>query len=362
MERNVAHSVNLERSSFGETDGQSVYRFVLSNGVVSVAIISYGAIIQEIWVPGVDGTLANVNLGFATLAPYLEKHPHFGSVLGRFANRLGPASIELDGVTYPITENKPGFSAHGGAVPFDKYVWSPVEVIVDGNPAVELTHISPDGDEGYPGTLTAKVTYSLSADNELRLDYVASTDKPTVVNLTNHAYFNLAGEGSGTVDDHLLQLNSSTYTPTDRDQVTTGEIASVEGTVFDFRTEKRIGEALRDGSDPQLKLARGLDHNFVIDRPDDLPRGVVPVGRLVDPASGRVMRIATSEPGVQVYASNSLDGSIAGYSGRLYRQGDAICFETQAFPNAPNRPNFPSTVVRLGQPFQSTTIYTFETA
>ena len=357
----MANKVTLERSNFGETDGKAVDRFVLSNGVISVAIISYGAIIQEIWAPDREGELANVNLGFTTLEPYLGKHPHFGSVLGRVANRLQPPSFELDGVTYPITENKPGYSAHGGAVPFDMYVWSPREVTAHGNPAVELTHVSPDGDEGYPGTLTVSVTYSLTSDNELRLDYVASTDKPTVLNVTNHAYFNLAGEGSGTVDDHLLQLNAAAYTPTDFNQAASGEIVSVEGTVFDFRTEKRIGNALRFAADPQLKIARGLDHNFVIDRPETLPREVVPVGRIVDPASGRAMRIATSEPGVQVYAGNSLDGSIAGYSGRLYRQGDAICFETQAFPNAPNRPNFPSTVVRPGEPFQSTTIYTFET-
>jgi aldose 1-epimerase len=356
----VAQAVTLERSVFGEAEGQPVSRFVLGNGSMSVALISWGAIIQEIRVPDRAGNLANVNLGFATLEPYLKKHPHFGAVLGRFANRLGPPSFELDGVTYCVTENKVGFSAHGGAKPFDVYPWAAEEVTVDGAPAVRMTHISPDGDEGYPGTLTVSLTYSLTPANELRLDYVASTDKPTVVNLTNHAYFNLAGEGSGTVDDHLLTLHASAYTPTDANQVTTGEIAPVEGSVFDFRTEKRLGDALRDGSDPQLKLARGLDHNFVVERPEGLPREVVPVARLVDPASGRVMTVASSEPGVQVYASNSLDGSIAGYSGRLYRQGDAICFETQAFPNAPNRPNFPSTVVRPGEPYRSTTIYGFE--
>jgi aldose 1-epimerase len=356
----VAQSITIERSAFGEANGQPVERFALGNGVISVAIISYGAIIQEIWVPDRDDQLANVNLGFATLDPYLKKHPHFGAVLGRFANRLGPPSFELDGVTYRVTENKPGFSAHGGAKPFDMYAWSAEEVTVDGAPAVRLTHVSPDGDEGYPGTVTTSLTYSLTPANELCLDYVASTDKPTVVNLTNHAYFNLAGEGSGTVDDHLLTLHASAYTPTDENQVTTGEIAPVEGTVFDFRTEKRIGDALRDGSDPQLKLARGLDHNFVIDRPEGLPWEVVPVARLIDPGSGRVMTVASSEPGVQVYASNSLDGSIAGHSGRLYRQGDAICFETQAFPNAPNRPNFPSAVVRPEEPFRSTTMYGFD--
>lgn len=357
----MANSVTMQRSTFGEADGQAVERFVLDNGTMSVAILSWGAIIQEIWAPDRDGTRANVNLGFATLEPYLRKHPHFGAVLGRFANRLGPPSFELDGSTYAVTENKPGFSAHGGAKPFDMYPWTAKETSVDGHPAVELGFISPDGDEGYPGTLTISLTYSLSPSHELKLDYVASTDKPTVVNLTNHAYFNLAGEGSGTIDDHHLQLDCSYYTPTDARQVTTGEITPVDGTVFDFRLERRIGDALRDARDPQLKLARGLDHNFVIDRPHDLPRTVVPVGRLLDPGSGRSMRIATSEPGVQVYASNSLDGSIAGHSDRLYRQGDAICFETQAFPNAPNRPNFPSTVVRPDAPYRSTTIYTFET-
>ena len=357
----MTHTVTRERTAYGDVDGQPVEQFVLDDGTIRVAILSFGAIIQEIWVPDRNGNEANVNLGFATLEPYTRKHPHFGAVLGRFANRLGPASFELDGTTWHVTENKPGFSAHGGAKPFDMYVWSAEEVDVDGQPAVKLTHVSPDGDEGYPGTLTASVTYSLTEDHGLRLDYHAETDKPTVVNLTNHAYFNLAGEGSGTVDDHRLQMFASRYTPTDDNQVTTGEIAPVEGTAFDFREEKRLGEVLRDASDPQLKLARGLDHNLVIDRPDRLPRTLVPVARLRDPGSGRVMHVSSTEPGVQVYASNSLDGSIAGYSGRLYRQGDAICFETQAFPNAPNRPSFPSSVVRPGEPFVSTTIYAFST-
>jgi aldose 1-epimerase len=357
----VTHTITREQSAYGTAGADPVERFVLSNGTMTVAILNYGAIIQEIWVPDRQGNLANVNLGFNALEPYLRKHPHFGAVLGRFANRLGQASFELDGTTYPVTENKPGFSAHGGAKPFDQYTWAAEEVVVDGQPAVKLTHISPDGDEGYPGTLTASVTYSLSADNELRLDYHAETDKPTVVNLTNHAYFNLAGEGSGTVDEHRLRIHGSYYTPTDEKQITTGEIAPVAGTAFDFREEKRLGDVVRDGSEEQLRIARGLDHTFVVDRPEGLPRTLVPAARLVDPASGRVMEVATTEPGVHAYASNSLDGSIAGYSGRLYRQGDAICFETQAFPNAPNRPNFPSSVVRPGEPFESTTVFAFST-
>jgi aldose 1-epimerase len=354
--------ITLTRGTIGEHDSQPVERFELGNGTIRVGIIAFGAVIHDIWVPDRNGTLANINLGFAGLEPYTRKHPHFGAVLGRFANRISPPSFTIDGETFHITDNKGGVSAHGGNRPFDTYLWNAAETTVDGAPAVALTHVSPDGDEGYPGTLTTTLTYSLTPDNGLRLDYLAETDKPTVVNLTNHAYVNLAGEGSGTVDDHHLQINASAFTPTDAQQVTTGEIASVDGTVFDFRQPKRLGDALRDSSHPQLRLARGLDHNFVIDRPAGEPRDVVLAATLTDPASGRVMDTLTDQPGVQVYAANSLDGSLAGFSGRLYRQGDAICFETQAFPNAPNRPEFPSSVVRPGAPFRSTTIYRFRTA
>jgi len=360
----VTHgTITLVREPYGEFDGTPIERFVLANPATGMraAILSYGAAIQELWVPGRDGELANVVLGFDNLEGYLGKHPHFSTVLGRVANRLRGASFVLDGETWRVTANKAPHSAHGGARPFDRYPWSADVVEVEGEPAVRLTHVSPDGDEGYPGELTATVTYSLTVDNALRLQYHATTTRPTVVNLTNHAYFNLSGEGSGTVEDHILQLDCDQFTPTDADQIPLGSIATVEGTGLDFRTSRRIGDALRDGDDPEIRTARGVDHNFIVNRPSPDDTSLTRAARLVDPASGRVMETLTTEPGVQVYTANSLDGSITGHSGRLYRQTDAICFETQHFPNSPNEPTFPSVVLRPGETLASTTIYAFST-
>jgi aldose 1-epimerase len=353
---------HVVRSQAGEYDGVPVERFVLTNDAgARVAILSFGAVIQEVWVPGRDGELANVVLGFDNLDGYIAKNPHFGSVLGRFANRLRGASFELDGETIKVTANKPPHSAHGGARPFDRYVWTSEVTDVDGAPAVRLTHVSPDGDEGYPGELTASVTYSFNAENALRLDYHATTTAPTVLNLTNHSYFNLAGEGSGTIEDHILQLFCDQFTPTDQDQIPTGQIAQVEGTGLDFRTARRVGDALRDASDPEIRTARGVDHNYIVNRPTPHDQSLTKAAWIMDPASGRIMETHTTEPGVQVYTSNSLDGALAGYSGKLYRQTDAICFETQHFPNSPNEPSFPSVVLRPGEEFTSTTIYAFHT-
>ena len=352
----------IEREHFGHHDGRDVERFVLLNGHgARVALVSYGATIQEIWVPGRDGELANVVLGFEDLESYLRPHPHFGSVLGRLANRLRGAAFQLDGHTYTIESKRPPHSSHGGPVPFDRYVWSAEVVSAAGVPGVRFTHVSPDGDMGFPGTLTVSVTYSWNNDNELRLDYEATTDKPTVVNLTNHCYFNLAGEGSGTVEDHILQLACDQFTVTDEDQIPTGQIAMVEGTGLDFRTARRVGDALRDGSDPEIRVARGVDHNFIINRPEPDDTELTQAAWIMDPASGRTMTTYTTEPGVQVYTSNSLDGSLTGFRGHLYRQTDAICFETQHFPNSPNEPSFPTVVLRPGNTLRSTTVYAFGT-
>ena len=214
---------------------------------------------------------------------------------------------------------------------------------------MKLTHVSPDGDEGYPGELTVSVTYSLSADNALRLDYHATTSAPTVVNVTNHSYFNLAGEGSGTVEDHVMQVDSDRVTVLDHDQIPTGEFLEVEGTSLDFRTPRRIGDVLRDASQPQIKVGRGIDNNFVINRPSADDTTLRQAAWIIDPGSGRTMTTSTTEPAVQVYTSNSLDGALTGYSGRLYRQTDAICFETQHFPDSPNQQTFPSVVLRPGE-------------
>lgn len=353
--------VSLERMPFGEFDGKSVERFVLDNGTIAVALITYGATIQEFWVSDTEGDSANIVLGFRDLAGFLGKNPHFGSVLGRFANRMRNAQFPLDGETIHITANKPPHSAHGGARPFDKYVWDAEVVATDDGPGVRFTHVSPDGDEGYPGELTASVTYSLTVDNELKLAYSATTTKPTVLNLTNHVYFNLNGEDGGVVDEQVMQVFAGHFTPTDADQLPTGEIAPLDGDSLDFREAKRLGDVMRDASNPQIAIARGIDHCFVIDRDPADADALVLAARLEDPFSGRVLEVLTTEPGVQIYTSNSLDGSIAGYSGSLYRQSDAICFETQHLPDSPNHENFPSTVLRPDETFTSTTIYRFAT-
>ncbi|MGC4192863.1 MAG: aldose epimerase family protein [Thermomicrobiales bacterium] len=355
----ATHSVSLERTPFGTFDGKDVERFVLDNGTIAVALIAYGAAIQELWVPDEEDDRANIVLGFRDLAGFLGKNPHFGSVLGRFANRIRNAQFPLDGETVHVTANKAPHSAHGGARPFDKYVWDAEAVETEDGPGVRFTHVSPDGDEGYPGTLTATVTYTLTADDGLKLAYTATTDKLTVVNLTNHVYFNLNGESGGVVDEQVMQVFASHFAVTDADQLPTGELASLDGNSLDFREPKRLGDAMRDAENPQVAIARGIDHAFLLDRAEAETDALVMAARLEDPFSGRVLEVLTTEPAVQIYTSNSLDGSIAGYSGALYRQSDAICFETQHLPDSPNHKNFPSTVLRPGETFTSTTIYRF---
>lgn len=351
----------IDQEVWGTADRRPIQRYILHGGDgLVVAVLSYGATIQELHVPDANGVTANVVLGFDNGGQYREKHPHFGTVIGRYANRIGGSAFELDGETHTLTPNKGTFTAHGGAKPFDLYNWQS-EIVETGNgPGVRLTHVSPDGDEGFPGELTATVTYSLRADRGLQLDYTATTTKPTVVNLTNHAYFNLSGDNSGTAARHLIQLNANHFTPTGVDQIPTGEIRPVDGTVFDLREPREVDGIVRDGNDPQIRIARGLDHNFVLRMAGMAPE-MTPAGKLFDPASGRVMEILTTMPGVQVYTGNSLDGSLCGHGGRLYRQTDAVCFETQQFPDAPNKPEFPSAVLRPDDAFTSTTIYRFST-
>lgn len=351
---------SLTSSHVGHHEGASLTRFELTApGGLRVALLNYGATIQELHVPDATGETANVVLGFDSVRQYLHEHPHFGSVLGRFANRIGGSQVEIDGEIFLLTPNKGTFTAHGGAKPFDLYVWQAEEVESEFGPAVKMTHISPDGDEGFPGEFTATVTYSLTPENGLRLDYTATTTKPTVHNLTNHAYFNLGGEASGVIDAHILQINATHYTPTGRNQVPTGEMASVRGTSLDFGKPKPVCDALRDGRNSQIRIARGLDHNYVI---NEYPDGNLKEAAVIhDPTTGRRMTVLTTMPGMQVYTGNKLDGSLMGHSGTLYRQSDAICFETQQFPDAPNHEEFPSSVLRPDEEFTSTTIFQFDT-
>jgi aldose 1-epimerase len=349
--------MTIEREPFGTAGGEDVWRYTLSNGQLRVRILTYGGIVQTLEVPDRAGQLANVSLGFATLEPYVTASPYFGALIGRYANRIGGAQFELDGVRYSLVPNDGPNALHGGAgAGFDKRVWQPRPLPETVEPALELGLTSPNGDGGFPGELQVTAIYTLSADNALRLDYRASTDRPTVVNLTNHTYFNLSGEGSGSVEGHVLQLHASYYTPVDSTLIPTGAIEPVAGTPLDFTSPMRIGARLRSGFD-QLTLAQGYDHNFVLDG------GASPrlAARVVDPASGRTLEVRTTEPGLQFYTANFLTGSLVGSSGRAYRQGDAFTLETQHIPDSPNRSAFPSTVLRPGEIFESTTVFAFST-
>ena len=355
-------TAGLRSEPFGEVDGQPVERYTLTNANgIEVVILTYGGIIQSIRVPDRDGAMANVVLGFDTLDEYVASSPYFGAITGRYANRIAGGQFTLDGQTYQLPVNNPPNSLHGGEKGFDKRVWTASEGSSPDGPSLVLTYTSPDGEEGYPGTLDVTVTYTLTDNNELRIDYHATTDAPTVVNLTNHSYFNLAGEGSGTIYDHVLQLNASAFTPVDETLIPTGEIAPVAGTPFDFTRPKPIGQDIRDGSSEQILIGRGYDHNFVIDRPEGDDTSLVQVARVVDPESGRVLEVASTEPGVQLYTGNFLDGTFAGTSGKVYRQGDGFCLETQHFPDSPNQPDFPSTELRPGEEYTSTTVFAFST-
>jgi aldose 1-epimerase len=342
---------------YGTADGEEVTLFTLTNSSgMTVEIMNYGGIIQSIWVPDRNGEMANVTLGFDNLEQYLAGHPYFGNITGRYANRIALGTFELEGETYELAINNDPNSLHGGEKGFDKYVWE-AEVLEDAI-GVRLHRVSPDGEEGYPGNLDVTVTYTLTEDNEIQIDYHATTDAATVVNLTNHAYFNLAGEGNGSILDHELQLMASTYTPVDETLIPTGEIAPVADTPMDFTEPHAIGERIRNDFE-QLVIGRGYDHNYVLDREDD--DSLVLAARVVEPASGRVLEVLTTEPGIQFYAGNFLDGTVIGASGRMYRQGDGFALETQHFPDSPNQPEFPTTVLNPGEEFNSTTVYAFST-
>jgi aldose 1-epimerase len=329
------------------------------NGM-SVAILSYGGIVQRIDVPDRDGRVDNVVLGFSTVEEYVRDSPYFGAITGRYANRIAHGRFTLDGVEHQLAVNSGTNALHGGLKGFDKHVWAAEATDAKNGVALRLSRTSPDGEENFPGTMPVEVTYTLTEANELRIDYRATTDKPTIVNVTNHSYFNLAGEGSGSILGHVLQLNASRYTPIDRAGVPTGEIVAVAGTPMDFTQPIAIGARIRDDF-PQLRLGFGYDHNYVLDRSDPDDNGLVVAAIAVDPSSGRRLETRTTEPGVQCYSGNFLPGSYAGTSHRIYRQSDGFALETQHFPDSPNKPNFPSTVLRPGETYRSTTVYAFST-
>ncbi|UCD25831.1 MAG: galactose mutarotase [Gemmatimonadota bacterium] len=358
IQRDEQPGAAVTREEFGElTDGTSVDVFTLTNmdGMV-VRAITYGGIITSLRVPDRDGQIDDVVLGFDDLAGYLSEHPYFGAIIGRYGNRIAGGRFTLDGQEYTLATNNDPNHLHGGITGFDKVVWQAESFERDDSVGVVFTYSSAAGEEGYPGKLDVRVTYTLTENaNELVFDYYAVTDAPTPVNLTQHSYFNLAGDGSGNVVGHELTINADHYTPVDSTLIPSGEIAPVVGTPFDFRTATAIGARI-DQEDEQLRHGSGYDHNFVLNRSDGpLTHAVL----VYEPQTGRTMDVYTAEPGIQFYAGNFLDGSITGKAGNVYGHRSGFCLETQHFPDSPNKPEFPSTILRPGEEYRTRTIYVF---
>jgi aldose 1-epimerase len=354
-------SPRLTKSPFARTrDGVSVDLITLRNQVgTEVRILTYGGVIQALKTVDRQGASDDIVLGFDTLSDYEEKSPFFGTLVGRYGNRIANGRFTLDGQTYSLARNNGPNHLHGGNKGWDKAVWVAGEPFQNENGVgIVLSHTSPDLDEGYPGTVRADVTYTLTDANELIVDYRATTDKPTVINLTQHSYFNLAGAKADNVLTHELQLNADGYTPVDAGLIPLGHIAPVAGTAFDFRTPTAIGARIA-AVDEQIARGGGYDHNFVLNRTGD---GLALAARVTEPLSGRTMTVTTTEPGVQFYTGNFLDGTLIGKGGRAYPRNAGFCLETQHYPDSPNRPAFPSPVVRPGQAYQSRTVFAFGVA
>ena len=358
------------RAPFGATaDGHAVELFTLTNAAgIEVRAISYGAILVSIRTPDRTGRLADIALGFDSLDGYLTRSRFFGALVGRYGNRIANGRFAIDGKPFELAINSGTNHIHGGVKGFDKVLWTGEPFERDGAAGVTFSYTSRDGEEGYPGTLTATVTYTLTPRNELVVDYSATTDKPTIVNLTQHSYFNLAGEGHGDVHGHEVMINADRFTPVDAAMIPTGELAAVAGTPFDFRTATAIGARI-DADHPQLKLAGGYDHNFVLNpfdsaqgRPSGLAQGrragLRLAARVIERRSGRTLDVETTEPGVQFYTGNKLTGA-AGKAGHVYGPRSGFCLETQHFPDSPNKPHFPSTILRPGDTYRSKTVFTF---
>lgn len=347
----------VTRAPFGVlANGDSVHVFTLTYAHgVEVRALDYGGIIQSIRTPDRNGKMADIVLGFDSLSQYVKSSPYFGAIVGRFANRIARGTFALDGTTYHLAINNGPNALHGGLVGFDKVIWNAEPFTNDTSVGVAWTHTSPDGDQGYPGTLKVRVTYALTSDNALIIDYEATTDKPTILNLTNHSYFNLAGAGSGDILGHLVMINADSITPIDSTLIPTGKLEAVAGTPLDFRTPTGIGQRI-NAANQQLKFAGGYDHNFVLNRTDTTR--LVHAARVVEPITGRTLDAYTTQPGLQFYTGNFLDGSFAGIGG-VYGHRAGFTLETQHYPDSPNHPNFPSVVLRPGQTFHSETVFRF---
>jgi aldose 1-epimerase len=354
-----AQGADILKESFGKTaDGESVDIYTLKNHRgMQVKITNYGGIVVSLTAPDRNRKFADVVLGYNDLDSYLKPpFPYFGALVGRYANRIAKGRFTLNGEEYKLAVNNGENTLHGGIKGFDKVVWKVKQVrTTPAGPALFLTYLSKDGEEGYPGNLTVTVVYTLTNNNELKIDYTASTDKDTVTNLTHHSYFNLAGEGNGDILDHQLVLKANRFIPTDAGAIPTGELRNVAGTPFDFRAATAIGARI-NGDDEQLKLGKGYDHTWVINgRAGSLRHAAIAYER----KSGRVMEVWTTEPGVQFYTGNYLDGTITGKAGKPYPRRSGFCLETQHYPDSPNQPNFPTTTLKKGAVYRSTTIYRF---
>jgi aldose 1-epimerase len=349
----------LSKEDFGRTaEGETVELYTLTNANgIEAKITTYGGIVVSLRVPDRKGALDDVVLGFETLDGYLKGHPYFGAIIGRYGNRIGKGRFVLNGVEYKLATNNGEHHLHGGVKGFDKVVWKAKPVTGRDKVGVELTYLSKDGEEGYPGNVSVKVVYTLTNNNELRVESVATTDKDTLVNLTYHSYFNLAGQGNGDILGHELVINADRFTPVDAGLVPTGELRSVRGTPFDFTLSTAIGARINQDEE-QLKFGRGYDHNWVL---NGISGRLRLAARVFEPTTGRVLEVGTTEPGLQFYAGNFLDGSLTGKGGKVYGHRSGFCLEPQHFPDSPNKPGFPPTVLKKGKKYQTTTVYRFST-
>jgi aldose 1-epimerase len=354
----VAHAqATVTKESFGKTaGGENVDLYTLRNmHGVEAKITNYGGILVSLKVPDRSGKFDDVVLGFNDLDSYLKGHPYFGALIGRYGNRIAKGRFTLNGVEYKLAVNNGENHLHGGIKGFDKVVWTGKETKTNAGPAVILSYLSKDGEEGYPGNLNVRVVYTLTNKDELKIEYSATTDKDTVTNLTHHSYFNLAGEGNVDILNHQVLINGNRFVPTDAGSIPTGELRNVAGTPFDFRKLTAIGARINQDEE-QLKFGNGYDHTWVI---NGRPGAMRLAAQAYEPTSGRRMQVWTTEPGVQFYTGNFLDGTLTGMSGKIYQRRYGFCFETQHYPDSPNQPSFPTTTLKKGATYRSTTIYKF---
>ncbi len=352
---NTAHTdsslVTISERAFGTTkSGQKVSEYILSNrGGISVSILTWGGVVRSIVVPDTQGMSADVVLGFDSLEPYEERHPYFGTITGRYANRIANGSFTLDGITYALAKNNGPNHLHGGIYGFDRVVWKAETSSVPNSATLTLSYVSADGEEGYPGEVSTRVTYTLSSDNSLAVEYTATSTKATPINLTNHSYFNLAGHNSGNVLGHSLTIDADRYVPVDETSIPLGPLAPLNNTPFDFRTPQAIGARIS-------QVGIGYDHTYVL---STAPRSLHRAAQASDPVSGRYLEVLTTEPGVQLYTGNYLDGSVKGKGGATYLKHAGFCLETQHFPDSPNQPTYPTTILRPGETYHSKTVMKF---